>query len=288
MPTEEKTKLPVINEKEPEIPVIKQHLQIYNANLIEKKIGEYDTDEEDFEIIDVLKRWKIYSGISSESLSTDFTIIFEFIKSNYPKLNLTDLNCIVNLATTNKLEIKKTDESFGIFSCSFVGRYISAYISTYKPPIIVDCRNAMNKYLLSKETIEISPEEELESFRKNVIEVWNCVKSGEPVFDFRYLIFNYLYLNKIVTITDQIILDSKAYAIKEHEQTKESKNNLQAAFNALEKLDDRQKLNQKKITKAELFNGQAKYVVIEFLKTIDNIEEFTNTITIDKIKIANK
>lgn len=278
----------MINEKSPEIPVIKQHLQIYNANLIEKKIGEYCTDEEDFKIIDLLKRWKIYSGISSESTPADFVIIMEFIQINYPKLNLTDLNCIVNLATTNKLEIKKTDESFGIFSCSFVGRYISAYVSNYKPPIIVDCRNAMDKYLLENKTVEITPEEELESFKKNVIQVWNCVKTGEPVFDFRYYIFNYLYINKIVTITDKIILDAKYFAMKEHEQSKETKNNLQAAFNALEKLDDKQKLNQKKISKEELFNGQAKYVVIEFFKTIDNIEDFINTITIEKIKISNK
>ena len=268
------------------IKALQQEKSIFIAHIEQKKIREYNSTEDDNNLIDLIKKWKIYSGIANEMNFTEFIIILDFIKQNFGDLNYEDINSAINLSTAQKLEFYKYkgDESFGNFSCTYVGRILAAY-KEYKPNVIFKIKDQIEKKQLQESSIKINPDDRIHNFETLIIMVFQEIrKTATFSNDWNSTIFNYLHKNNYITITDQLILDSKIYA-KENLIKKtviKPKEGISAAILSLNKND-----NKKPINKLDQENRtielQKNYCVICFFQKLKKIDKFINEITIEKL-----
>ena len=267
-------------------PIIKATIKekaIYIASIEQNKLRNYsNSSEETNKFIDLIMRWKIYTGITNEINFTEFVIIFEFIRKNFGELNYTDIESAIDLSTANKLEIikSKSDESFGYFSCAYVGRILSAYIE-YRPKAIHKVKNQVDQYLLVNTKPEINYEERILNFQNLIIEAYIEVrKTKNYTNDWGNMIFHYLYKNDFLTFPEEQIKRSKKYAIKEAKSdSKKEHRTLKDLVDFLKNKDNK----EISLSDKEIILYQKKYFVIEYFLSIKSIEKIVNSVTKETI-----
>lgn len=247
-------------------------------------------------------KWKIYSGIINEPSEADYIIILDFIKECYPDLNIFDLEQCMKMIASNQLEVKKTasDESFASFSCSYIGRNLSAYKS-WKKEVISNINSEISKYNLLLPAPKIQEEELLKNKKTFLLFSYNEIKQNEYNFiDYRNLVFDFLYKNKFIEVTENLKNESLLFArnklanqkIEDKEKNKNTFNTIVDNLRVLtERMDSKSSTKSSNnivsetttYTQDDLLNVAASYVVVKFFLKIESIDEFLDTITIDHL-----
>lgn len=278
------------------INVPRENIHIFIGNSVLTKIGKFNSLKEDEMLLDLLKKWKVYSGINQVILKEEWIINLDFVKKNFPRLNLWDIDMTINLSTANKLTIKKTDESFAIFSPAFIGRFLSAYEAEYKPIVISDIKEKMQRIEQSdKNSKKYSDEENLKSFKKIIESIYHQIKTDQDFFDYSNWVFNYLYYNSFIpvsenkgkiTIEKSLLLESKKWAFEKIKSLSENKgeNSFIEALNSIKRLDKK----NNEIPPEKILQYQKKYMIIYVLKSIENIADFLKEVTIEKMKLSEE
>jgi len=269
--------------------------KLFISSIADKKLSELNSEAEENEIIDYLMKWKIYSGIINEPADADYVIIMDFIKECYPDLNLYDMDQCMKMVASNKLEVKKTasDESFASFSCSYIGRILSAYKS-WKKENIYDVKTEIRKQQLLLPTPEPSVEEKLTTLKQHLIYSYNEIKEVEYEFiDFRSMVFDFLYKNKFIKITEPLKNESFLFArnkltTKNISTNQKKSPGLQTLIESYKKINSRIEEKSNAVSKTEKLNSYtdqdlikkaADYVVVKFFLNIKNIDDFIGKIT---------
>jgi len=257
--------------------------RIFEANFSLEPISSFDSFEKDSLLLDLLMKWKIYSGISNQPSAPDYLIIQNFLKKNYPTINLEDIEICIDLITSNQLEIKKgsSDESFANFSCTFVGRCMSAYVK-YKKELIFDVKQKLQKEQLELPLPKKTIEERIIEKKDFIKWAYNQIKENPNNFDdLNNMLFNFIYYNQFLDFTEDLKNESiSAATIKLKSQQISKKDSLQQAIFSLEKINN--KLTN--YTQTDVIKEASNYIVKKFFSSLDSIDDFLDKITIEHVK----
>jgi hypothetical protein len=288
----QKNLLPIeINNKinattQPEIKATLQEKNLYISFLNSTKIRDYiDKSEEVNKMIDLLMRWRIYTGINADPHFSEYIIIYDFIKYNFGELNYTDIETAINLSTANKLEIikSKADESFASFSCSYVGRILSAY-KEYRKNMIYKVKDQVEKYLLLNAKPEINYDEWIINFQNTIIQAYNQIKLTKNYNnDWGNMVFEFLYKNDYLNFSKSELIKSKKFALEElkKENKKEIKNIRDLATILF---SNNQSTKKTTFDESQIIIHQKKYFVIQFFSNLKSIEDIVKNVNKETIQ----
>ena len=182
---------------------------IYNKKQTERKLKEI-TNSDKAEMVEITKaiaQWGYALGITV--IAEDLVTLNNFVRENFPNLNVFDLKVCVRLVSTDSDLLKTDAEHYGKLTMIYVSKVLKAY-ENYKSTV---CFGVREKILLLEEQNKppISKEERLANFKELLTDAKNAVEKGEAFEDTGEVVYNFIKFNKLMPITkgniDQKLID---------------------------------------------------------------------------------
>jgi hypothetical protein len=182
---------------------------IFNKKHTDRTLKEIDSSNkaEITEITKIIAQWGYALGITV--VAQDLVTLNNFIRENFPNINIFDLKVCVRLVSTDSDLLETDAEHYGKLSMIYVSKILKAY-ETYKSTV---CFNVRQKVLKIEESNKpkISKEERLENFKQLLIDAKEKVQKGEVFEDLGEVVYNFIKHNKLMPITkgniDQKLID---------------------------------------------------------------------------------
>lgn len=176
---------------------------IYNKKHTEKKLKEITNSDkaEVTEITKIIAQWGYALGITV--VAQDLVTLNNFIRENFPNLNIFDLKVCVRLVSVDS-ELLQTDaEHYGKLTLIYVSKILKAY-EVYKSTICFEVGQKVLKFE-EKNKPPMSKEERLKNFKELLVYAKKSVEQGEVYFDTGESIYNFIRHNKLVNIDKDLI-----------------------------------------------------------------------------------
>jgi hypothetical protein len=182
---------------------------IYNKKQTDKKLKDITTSDkaEMLEITKTIAQWGYALGITV--IAEDLITLNNFVRENFPNLNIFDLKVCVRLVSTDSDLLQTDAEHYGKLTMIYVSKVLKAYES-YKSTVCFGVREKILK-IEEENKPPISNEERLENFKELLSNAKATVISGEFFEDFGEVVYNFIKFNKLMPITkgniDQKLID---------------------------------------------------------------------------------
>jgi hypothetical protein len=176
---------------------------IYNKKHTEKKLKEISNSDkaEVTEITKIIAQWGYALGITV--VAQDLVTLNNFIRENFPNLNIFDLKVCVRLVSVDS-ELLQTDaEHYGKLTLIYVSKILKAY-EVYKSTICFEVGQKVLKFE-EKNKPPMSKEERLKNFKELLVYAKKSAEQGEVYFDTGESIYNFIRHNKLVNIDEDLI-----------------------------------------------------------------------------------
>jgi hypothetical protein len=182
---------------------------IYNKKQTEKQLKEIVSSNkaEMVEITKAIAQWGYALGITV--VAEDLVTLNNFIRENFPNLNIFDLKVCVRLVSVDSDLLETDAEHYGKLTLIYVSKVLKAY-ERYKSSVCFGVREKILK--LEEETKPpMSKEERIKNFRELLSNAKMTVNNGESFEDFGEVVYNFIKFNKFMPITkgniDQKLID---------------------------------------------------------------------------------
>jgi hypothetical protein len=191
---------------------------IYNKKHTDKKLKEIGNGDktEVVEITKVIAQWGYALGITV--VAEDLVTLNNFVRENFPNLNIFDLKVCVRLVSTDSDLLETDAEHYGKLTLIYVSKVLKAY-ETYKSKVCFGVREKVLK-LEQASKPAISKEERLKNFKELLVDAKTTVNNGESFEDLGDVVYNFIKHNRLMPIVkgniDQELID-KAMASGETE-----------------------------------------------------------------------
>jgi len=176
---------------------------IFNKKHTDRTLKEIDSSNkaEITEITKIIAQWGYALGITV--VAQDLVTLNNFIRENFPNLNIFDLKVCVRLVSTDSDLLETDAEHYGKLSMIYVSKILKAY-ETYKSTV---CFGVRQKVLKLEEANKppMSKEERIKNFKELIVDAKSIVQKGELYGDTGEVIYNFIRHNKLVTIDDELI-----------------------------------------------------------------------------------
>jgi len=176
---------------------------IFNKKHTDRTLKEIDSSNkaEITEITKIIAQWGYALGITV--VAQDLVTLNNFIRENFPNLNIFDLKVCVRLVSTDSDLLETDAEHYGKLSMIYVSKILKAY-ETYKSTV---CFGVRQKVLKLEEANKppMSKEERIKNFKELIVDAKSIVEKGELYGDTGEVIYNFIRHNKLVTIDDELI-----------------------------------------------------------------------------------
>jgi hypothetical protein len=172
---------------------------IYNKKHTDKKLKEISNGDkaEVVEITKVIAQWGYALGITV--VAEDLVTLNNFIRENFPNLNVFDLKVCVRLVSVDSDLLETDAEHYGKLTMIYVSKILKAYES-YKSKVCFGVREKVLKLEEAKKPA-ISKEQRLKNFKELLINAKTTVNNGEPFEDLGDVVYNFIKFNKLMPIT---------------------------------------------------------------------------------------
>ena len=262
------------------------------ANLVhsfveKKQIRDFDENDTK-ELIDVISKWRYYTGCTKDVTAQDFVVIAMFIGKNWDNLTLDEINLIIDLSMVGKLDVDVN--TYGNFSPLYISRIIQAYLD-YKKDLLLGLMQRRDEYeqkqLADQQTKPI-PEESMENMIYIIKAEYARFNQHSDVSDPFNIVYNFLKRTKRLNIDTELTKQALEYGnrmakttmiqqtLSDNGQIKE----ISAVMSDDEyRLTDKQKDNKDKLVKKYARN----YCVQKYF-TSRNIDEIVKSITIKEFQ----
>jgi len=176
---------------------------IFNKKHTDRTLKEIDSSNkaEITEITKIIAQWGYALGITV--VAQDLVTLNNFIRENFPNLNIFDLKVCVRLVSTDSDLLETDAEHYGKLSMIYVSKTLKAY-ETYKSTV---CFGVRQKVLKLEEANKppMSKEERIKNFKELIVDAKSIVEKGELYGDAGEVIYNFIRHNKLITIDDDLI-----------------------------------------------------------------------------------
>lgn len=169
----------------------------------EKKI-RYFNKEDLKQVVELIARWRMLLGVTSESSDIELVVITQFIYDNYPSLSITDINFAMNWSISGKVEIGFVSQKN--ISSYYVSRAINAYIAE-KKNIMKSIEERRNTFLAQSEDkiIEQTPIQQANTFKNIVLNLYDSHGKQKQIIDYNDIVYNWLKKTKNLCLDPAVI-----------------------------------------------------------------------------------
>jgi len=186
---------------------------IFNKKQTDRKLKEI-TNSNKAEILEITKtiaQWGYALGITV--VAQDLVTLNNFVRENFPNLNIFDLKVCVRLVSTDS-ELLETDaEHYGKLTMIYVSKVLKAYES-YKGKVCFGVREKVLK-IEEENKPPMSKEERLENFKDLLTHAKQTVLKNEVFEDTGEVIYNFIRFNKLIKIDKEMIDRAMEFGEKE-------------------------------------------------------------------------
>ena len=241
----------------------------------EKKIKYYNR-EDMTHMVDLMARWHLLLGVTTDSTQTELVFICQFVYDNFGHLVLTDLQMAMNWTIAGKLDVGFTSQKN--LSAYYVSKALNAYMER-KAQIINEIGANKEKYLreLERNTkISITPVERANIFKDFLISVYESYIEREVFWDINEDIYTWLKATGQISPTKEQINEALIYG---DERIRKEK--AEAAFDKAIKGAVDSHANQDPETKRKKYARQ--YIVGKLFKETE-LHILLNRINLDYFK----
>ncbi len=252
---------------------------IYNKKQTDKKLKEIDSSNkaEMVEITKAIAQWGYALGITV--VAQDLVTLNNFIRENFPNLNIFDLKVCVRLVSIDSDLLETDAEHYGKLTLIYVSKVLKAYES-YKSKVCFGVREKILK-LEQDNKPPMSKEERLENFKVLLTQAKESVCKNEWFEDTGDVLYSFIKHNKLMPITkgnidEELISTAMEYGEKEFRNA----------------VSDSKRGNLKKMVNDVSFDstkkedivrkGARRYVCNLWLDTL-NIEDFLKKLTYEML-----
>lgn len=186
---------------------------IYNKKQTERKLKDISNSDkaEMVEITKTIAQWGYALGITV--IAEDLVTLNNFIRENFPNLNVFDLKVCVRLVSTDSDLLQTDAEHYGKLTMIYVSKVLKAYES-YKSTV---CFGVREKILKIEEDNKppMSKEERLENFKELLTDAKTTVNNAEVFEDTGEVIYNFIRHNKLIKMDKDLIDKAMAWGESE-------------------------------------------------------------------------
>lgn len=210
----------------------------------EKKIRDYNR-EDMTKLVEVMAKWRILLGVTTESTDQELIIICQFVYDNFKNFSLSDISLAMNWAIAGKIDLgfvsQKTISSY----------YVSKALNTYeqrKRELVNEIALNRENYI-TRESLEnpkaITSLERAEIFKEHVITLYKSYMDGGLFYDINDSLYNWLKSQKMINPTKEQINAALNYAedkYKESQKGDSLKSTIEKGLRSRPKEDEIKKL----------------------------------------------
>jgi hypothetical protein len=177
---------------------------IFNKKQTDRKLKDITTSNkaEMVEITKTIAQWGYALGITVAS--QDLVTLNDFVRENFPNLNIFDLKVCVRLVSTDSDLLETDAEHYGKLTMIYVSKVFKAYES-YKGKVCFGVREKVLK-LEEDNKPPITNEERLKNFKELLSNAKMTVNNGEFFEDLGEVVYNFIRHNKLISI-DKVLID---------------------------------------------------------------------------------
>lgn len=177
---------------------------IYNKKQTDRKLKEIDSSNkaEMVEITKAIAQWGYALGITV--VAQDLVTLNNFIRENFPNLNIFDLKVCVRLVSVDSDLLETDAEHYGKLTMIYVSKILKAY-EIYKSKVCFGVREKVLKIEQDSKP-PISKEERVSNFKELLSNAKTTVSNGEFFEDLGEVVYNFIRHNKLIKI-DKVLID---------------------------------------------------------------------------------
>jgi len=252
------------------------NLAVWTRNSVEKEVvlaaydkqlGNYTTAEDITKLIGMVTKWRIMLGLSKEMSEEELKINVQFIKSNYQKFTLKDIDIAINWSLQGKLGV--TVEPYGAFSPLYISRILNAYGAKAEDMINeIMQRRKMESRLQAAEKTVLTYEETITQRRNYVVWFIDKIKTDNKYLgDFDNIMWDFLTKYNLIKVNEKWTEEASEFA--DGEILRENMDEGYAKFY------DKLQFNDKKVEMKKRREMYGRYYLLKkFCQTIDNPVEW--------------
>jgi hypothetical protein len=176
---------------------------IFNKKHTDRTLKEIDSSNkaEITEITKIIAQWGYALGITV--VAQDLVTLNNFIRENFPNLNIFDLKVCVKLVSVDSDLLETDAEHYGKLTMIYVSKVLKAY-ERYRSTVCFGVRQKVIK--LEQDNKPPMPKEErIKNFKELLIDAKSILEKGELYGDTGEVIYNFIRHNKLVNIDDELI-----------------------------------------------------------------------------------
>lgn len=176
---------------------------IFNKKHSDRTLKQIESSnkEEITEITKIIAQWGYALGITV--VAQDLITLNNFIRENFPNLNIFDLKVCVRLVSTDSDLLQTDAEHYGKLSMIYVSKVLKAY-ENYKSTVCFGVRQKVIKLEESNKP-KISKEERLHNFKILLINAKEKSVNGEMFDDLGEVVYDFIRRNKLVEMNEELI-----------------------------------------------------------------------------------
>ena len=178
----------------------------------QKTIGEFNREELQY-LVEVIGKWRILLGATTDPTGDELVIITQFVYDNFKKLTIPDIQLAMNWAISGKTDIGFV--STKLISSFYVSKAINAYLAL-KKEILQTIAEEKEKHLRIKEIEESknkkpTPEQKAQIFKEHIASLYENHKKQNAWFDFGDFVYEWIKKSGQLNRNPEVIQNAIKY-----------------------------------------------------------------------------
>lgn len=245
---------------------IENEEQLQIARTFDDKQIRYYDKEDMTKLVEVMAKWRVLLGVTSDSTHEELIVICQFVYDNFKNHTLSDIKLAMNWVVSGKVDIGFVSQK--TISSYYISRAINAYDEEkrklYKK--VIEQRNNYQNKLEMETKPNFSPEQRADNFKKLILELYDSYKKGGFFLDFGDSVYNWIKRSKAIPLTQSLVDAAVKYGKDQflEERKEESKKRLVKAIEP-----ESREYREKKLARH--------YIILEYFKST-SIQAIINTI----------
>jgi len=166
----------------------------------EKRLKDF-TREDMTKLVEVMAKWRLLLGVTSESSDQELIVICQFVYDNFKHFSLADVTLAMNWAISGKSELAYVSQK--TISSYYVSRALNAYESK-KRELVNQMVENRDRYLIDKEIEKKekpTPTQLADIFKELLVSLYSAYTDGGLFFDPGDSVYNWLKEQKLINPT---------------------------------------------------------------------------------------
>lgn len=224
-------------------------------------------DKEDMKgLVEVMAKWRILLGVTSDPTDAELIVICQFVYDNFKEYTLEDIKLAMNWAISGKIDVgfvtQKTISSY------YVSRALNSYDEMKRRLYnkLMEQKNSHQKRLEMEHKPNFSPEQKANNFKNLILELYDSYQKGGFFLDYNDSVYNWIKRSKVVHIDSKLVDEAVKYGKDQflEERKKESEKRMLKAIEP-----ESREYREKKLAR--------QYIVLHYFKST-NIQAIVKAI----------